>query len=60
MKSTNRPLSLRSLAAATGIILSLAFGQASFAQNPDFKPEVGQPGKDVVWVPTSQIGRAHV
>ena len=28
---------------------------AALAQDPSFKPEVGQAGKDVVWVPTSQI-----
>ena len=26
-----------------------------FAQTPKFEPQVGQPGKDVVWVPTSQV-----
>jgi len=26
-----------------------------FAQQPKFEPSVGQPGKDVVWVPTSQV-----
>jgi hypothetical protein len=31
-----------------------AFAQAQPAQG-EFKPEVGQPGKDVVWVPTSQV-----
>ena len=25
------------------------------AQTPGFKPEVGQPGKDVVWVPTADV-----
>ena len=35
--------------------LTLAAGTAAFAQqNPTFKPEVGQAGKDVVWVPTPQ------
>ena len=37
----------------------LALGMAAFAvtavaQQPKFEPSVGQPGKDVVWVPTSQ------
>ena len=38
----------------------LALGMAAFAvtavaQQPKFEPSVGQPGKDVVWVPTSQV-----
>jgi precorrin-6B methylase 2 len=32
-----------------------ALAVAAHAQTPEFKPEVGQPGKDVVWVPTSQV-----
>jgi len=40
------------------IILTLGTGTAVFAQQPTqsqaFKPEVGQGGKDVVWVPTPQ------
>jgi hypothetical protein len=35
-------------------VAALAAGVAVQAQNPQFKPEVGQAGKDVVWVPTSQ------
>ncbi len=37
----------------TGIVIAagIAFAQAP---KPDFQPEVGQQGKDVVWVPTSQ------
>src|SRR5512134_1710217 len=32
-----------------------AFGQAQTqTQTKPFEPQVGQPGKDVVWVPTSQ------
>ena len=48
---------------------SVAFAQAPAGQKP-FEPQVGQAGKDVVWVPTPQalvdkmldmeIGRAHV
>lgn len=37
----------------TAIALCLATA-AAFAQSSEFKPEVGQPGKDVVWVPTAQ------
>jgi len=40
------------------LALILASGTAAFAQqsqqSPPFKPEVGQGGKDVVWVPTPQ------
>jgi precorrin-6B methylase 2 len=40
------------------LALTLAAGTAAFAQQPQqaqtFKPEVGQGGKDVVWVPTPQ------
>jgi SAM-dependent methyltransferase len=36
-------------------VAALAAGVAVQAQNPQFKPEVGQAGKDVVWVPTSQV-----
>jgi precorrin-6B methylase 2 len=37
-----------SLAAAS------VFAQATATQNKPFEPQVGQPGKDVVWVPTPQ------
>jgi precorrin-6B methylase 2 len=47
------PLCRRSIALL--FALTLAAGTAAFAQqNPTFKPEVGQAGKDVVWVPTPQ------
>ena len=37
------------------VALTLAAGTAAFAQQAQpFKPEVGQGGKDVVWVPTPQ------
>ena len=32
-----------------------AMAAGVFAQQPKFEPSVGQPGKDVVWVPTSQV-----
>ena len=41
----------RSLLLALGISLVAVSG---FAQTATFKPEVGQAGKDVVWVPTPQ------
>ena len=52
-------LSLRkSMAAlATGLALATAMGIAHAADStkiPDYVPSVGQEGKDVVWVPTSQ------
>ena len=34
-------------------VTTTAFGQAQTQTKP-FEPQVGQPGKDVVWVPTSQ------
>ena len=37
------------------LALSLCLATSTgWAQTPEFKPEVGQAGKDVVWVPTSQ------
>ena len=44
------------LALAFGVVLGSggAFAQATQAPAQPFKPQVGQPGKDVVWVPTSQ------
>ncbi len=35
-------------------VAALVAGVAAQARAQQFKPEVGQPGKDVVWVPTSQ------
>jgi len=43
---------------AAALALSLAFSALAFAQAQPahkFEPEVGQPGKDVVWVPTPQV-----
>ena len=42
------------LVPATGLafIVALSFAQAQ--REPDYQPSVGQEGKDVVWVPTSQ------
>jgi len=42
---------LRKLLLVTG--MTLAAG--AIAQTPGYKPEVGQAGKDVVWVPTSDV-----
>jgi hypothetical protein len=40
----------------TAVILAQgsAFAQAAATQTKPFEPQVGQPGKDVVWVPTPQ------
>jgi hypothetical protein len=29
-------------------------GSAAFGQTPEYQPQIGQDGKDVIWVPTSQ------
>ena len=42
------------LALALSIFASGAFAQAQPAAKAEFVPEVGQSGKDVVWVPTAQ------
>lgn len=38
-----------------GSVLLAALSAGAWAQAPGFKPEVGQAGKDVVWVPTSDV-----
>jgi precorrin-6B methylase 2 len=49
-------MSPRTPFAALTLSLSFALAATAFAQAPqtEFKPQVGQAGKDVVWVPTSQ------
>lgn len=37
------------------LIAGLALAAGASAQTPGYKPEVGQAGKDVVWVPTSDV-----
>ena len=55
-----RRLTLPIFAVAAACALVLSSGNLAFAQEPPpslkpaFKPEVGQHGKDVVWVPTPQ------
>ena len=45
----------RSLLSLSLVLISVtAFAQATATQKP-FEPQVGQAGKDVVWVPTSQV-----
>lgn len=29
-------------------------GAAAFGQTPEYEPELGEPGKDVIWVPTAE------
>jgi len=46
-------LPARAAAAAAALLFSLT--PLAHAQSaPDYKPQVGQPGKDVIWVPTPQ------
>jgi len=52
----NRIVSLRSLAIIFSVMLAAGqlFSQQKQQANKKFEPEVGQEGKDVVWVPTPQ------
>ena len=51
----------RRLTCGCGVGLALlvaatqAFAQAAQTPTKPYEPQVGQPGKDVVWVPTSQV-----
>lgn len=36
------------------MVVSLAFAQAQQKDGDGYEPQIGQPGKDVVWVPTQQ------
>jgi SAM-dependent methyltransferase len=51
-----RPRPPRRLLAAAGFAIALAALAApcAFGQTPGYEPQVGQPGKDVVWVPTPE------
>jgi hypothetical protein len=42
------------LVPASGLALIVALSFAQAQREPDYQPSVGQEGKDVVWVPTSQ------
>lgn len=42
----------RALARAAALALLLCATAASLAAEPDYKPVPGQPGRDVVWIPT--------
>jgi len=42
---------------STSVVLAVLAGlfpTSAFAQQPSFEPQIGQAGKDVVWVPTSE------
>ena len=52
---------IRAVVFALALVANATFANLAWAQaqpaphsNPKFEPEVGQPGKDVVWVPTPQ------
>jgi len=53
----HRSLRLRPLLLVLCLLLASApaFAQATQNQKPAFQPQVGQSGKDVVWVPTPQV-----
>jgi hypothetical protein len=40
--------------AGSGLAAVIALGSAAAQPAPEFQPQVGQAGKDVIWVPTSQ------
>lgn len=44
----------RVIALSLSVVLSAATAFAQSAQKPPYEPQVGQAGKDVVWVPTPQ------
>jgi precorrin-6B methylase 2 len=50
----NRLHSIRWLAVVGGLIFAIAGASAQAQQSGEFQPQVGQAGKDVVWVPTQQ------
>ncbi len=49
------PMLRKSLFVASLAVTALSLANGVMAQTPDFKPSVGQAGKDVVWVPTSDV-----
>src|SRR3954447_11126500 len=48
------PLARPAFAFLLAAFSAVAFGQAAAQKESSFEPEVGQQGKDVVWVPTPQ------
>ena len=51
--STRRAISSLGILVMTLIVSASAYAQTATGQKP-FEPQVGQAGKDVVWVPTPQ------
>ena len=45
----------RVMAVALGVVLFSGVALAQTGQKPPYEPQVGQAGKDVVWVPTPQV-----
>jgi SAM-dependent methyltransferase len=45
----------RLIALSTCVVLFAAGALAQTGQKPPYEPQVGQAGKDVVWVPTPQV-----
>ena len=73
MARHRRPTARQVAAAVPTICLAAAAlaASAAFGQAPEYEPQIGQPGKDVVWVPTpealvermlsmAQVGRGDV
>ncbi len=64
--STRRAISSLVMLAMTVIVSASAYAQATATGQKPFEPQVGQAGKDVVWVPTPQgvvdkmLDMAHV
>ena len=64
--STGRAISSLVMLAMTVIVSASAYAQATATGQKPFEPQVGQAGKDVVWVPTPQgvvdkmLDMAHV
>src|SRR5687768_7674446 len=52
MQSFSRPAAVSCLAVL--LSLNVAMAQEKASEKPAFEPQVGQAGKDVIWVPTPQ------
>lgn len=50
-----RPIRLVVCALIVSAFAAAAFAQGAQAPSKPFEPQVGQAGKDVVWVPTPQV-----
>jgi len=51
VQAFNRAIRVRQLII---VLLALGVGSLAYAQTAEFQPQVGQDGKDVIWVPTPQ------